>query len=266
MKFTVCGGLENLEEVPGAAAALQRLKDAGARLEAVTSRPPIMRESTEALLAKLFPPDTFAAAHFVGPGEKGVTCNQIGARALVDDQLPNCVDACQCGVVSVLFDFCGSYPWSKNVTELPARCKRIETWAETCNFLLLALGVDPLEHSTQASEYLLGIKEVTVGRENIADDYMDALSEAGKQPTEYDGDLDAPTDIGRDHMQARVAQEQSLRSEPWWHDNHAPQSSMEATLDPNSGKPFGMMDPAQQDELRQKLLHQQQLQQIQQQQ
>lgn len=266
LQFALSGGLDNLEAVPGAAAALRRLRNAGVRLEAVTSRPPIMRESTEALLLKLFPVDTFDAAHFVGPGEKGVTCNQIGARALVDDQLPNCVDACQCGVVSVLFDFCGSYPWSKNVTELPARCKRIETWAETCNFLLLALGVDPLEHSTQASEYLLGIKEVTVGRENIADDYMDALSEAGKQPTEYDGDLDAPTDIGRDHMQARVAQEQSLRSEPWWHDNHAPQSSVEATLDPNSGKPFGMMDPAQQDELRQKLLHQQQLQQIQQQQ
>jgi len=99
-----------------------------------------MRESTETLLRRLFPPDTFAAMHFVAGGEKGRTCNAIGAAALVDDQIPNIIDACECGVVAVLFDLCGSYPWSVcNPEELPAASVRLETWAATCDYLLSAL-------------------------------------------------------------------------------------------------------------------------------
>lgn len=288
LQFALTGGIDNLEAVPGAAAALRRLRRAGVRLEAVTSRPPIMRESTEALLNKIFPPDTFADAHFVGPGEKGHTCNAIGARALVDDQMPNCVDACACGVICVLFDFCGSYPWSAGITDLPVRCKRIETWAETCNFLLLALGVDPLEHSTQPSEYLLGMKQVvkqpvvTVAPDNITEDYLDALSEAGKQPTEYDLDLEPTIDMAPTIRGPSEFQEMPLRSEPWWQNRDDPPpalqngygsystvpsssgvsagqwAGMEATLDPNASKPFGVIDVSQREEMRQRLQQQQQ--------
>lgn len=226
LQFALSGGLDNLEAVPGAAAALRRLKSAGVRLEAVTSRPPIMRQSTEALLNRLFAPGTFSGAHFVGPGEKGHTCNAIGARVLVDDQLPNCVDCCACGVVGVLFDFCGSYPWSQHATELPARCKRIETWAETCNFLLLALGVDPLEHYSQGSDYLMAVKAQSMeGQENLTAEYLDALSEAGKQATEYDDDFDQAqraSDFAPQTLPPRTHEEQAPRSEPWWKNRDEP--------------------------------------------
>jgi len=138
LQFAMSGGLDNLEAVPGAAAALRKLRAAGIRLEAVTSRPPIMRQSTEALLLRLFPPDTFSAAHFAGPGEKGHTCNMIKAQALVDDQLPNIIDATSCGVVGVLFDLCRSYPWCRHIRleDLPSGSTCMETWANAADYLL----------------------------------------------------------------------------------------------------------------------------------
>mmetsp|Transcript_50120 Transcript_50120/g.92502 ORF Transcript_50120/g.92502 Transcript_50120/m.92502 type:complete len:700 (+) Transcript_50120:46-2145(+) len=138
LQFAMNGGLDNLEAVPGAAAALRKLRAAGIRLEAVTSRPPIMRQSTEALLLKLFPPDTFSAAHFAGPGEKGHTCNMIRAQALVDDQLPNILDAANCNVTGVLFDLCRSYPWCRavRIEDLPQGTTCKETWADAAEYLL----------------------------------------------------------------------------------------------------------------------------------
>ncbi|CAK0843914.1 unnamed protein product, partial [Prorocentrum cordatum] len=71
---------------------------------------------------------------------QGLTCNAIRALALVDDQIPNALDACQCGVVSVLFDLDGSYPWSVcDPEELPREVRRLESWADTCEFLLAEL-------------------------------------------------------------------------------------------------------------------------------
>jgi len=143
LQFALSGGLDTLDAVPGAAAALRRLKAAGVRLEAVTTRPPIMRHSTETLLLKLFPPGTFARAHFVPPGQKGRTCNDIRARALVDDQVPNVADAAACGVLPILFDLCGSYPWIRawRPEDIPFQVRRIQTWAETCDVLLSAFGL-----------------------------------------------------------------------------------------------------------------------------
>lgn len=140
MQFAMEGGLENLDPVPGAAQALARLRAAGFQLEALTSRPPIMRSSTEELLIRHFPPGTFAAAHFAAPGEKGRECNRIGARALVDDQLPNLIDAAECGVLCVLFDFGGSYQWGHcSPEELPTGCVRLQTWGAVADFLISAL-------------------------------------------------------------------------------------------------------------------------------
>lgn len=220
LQFALSGGLDNLEAVPGAAVALRRFRSAGIRLEAVTSRPPIMRQSTEALLAKLFPPDTFAAYHFVGPGEKGRTCVSIGARALVDDQFPNCVDACGCGVTCILFDYCGSYPWSQNLPEMPPNCKRCETWAETCTFLLGLFGVQA-GVEVPSSEYLLKVKQAVAERKETIVDYREALSEAEKQNTEYDFNMD--DGAGR-AMQRFVATDQAPRSEPWWQMRDEPQA------------------------------------------
>jgi hypothetical protein len=218
LQFALSGGLDNLDAVPGAAAALQRFRSNGIRLEAVTSRPPIMRQSTEALLGKLFPPDTFAAYHFVGPGGKGSTCVAIGARALVDDQYPNCVDVCGCGVTSVLFDYCGSYPWSQNLPEMPANCKKCETWQETSTFLLGLFGIRAGGHSMEAipgqpSDYLLKVKQVVSDRNDMIVDYRDALSEAGKQATEYD---EMEYGANRENQGWAKATQQAPRSEPWW--------------------------------------------------
>eukprot|EP00930_Biecheleria_cincta_P022217 TRINITY_DN16260_c0_g1_i5.p1 TRINITY_DN16260_c0_g1~~TRINITY_DN16260_c0_g1_i5.p1 ORF type:complete len:703 (-),score=88.23 TRINITY_DN16260_c0_g1_i5:51-2159(-) len=137
MKFAMEGGLDRLEPVPGAADGLRRLLAAGCSLEVVTSRPPIMRQSTEALLHKLFPPGTFTAYHFVNASEKGRTCRARGAVALIDDQIPNVICASNCGVLGLLFDLFGSYSWSMCDPEyLPAGVHRLQTWQATSDFLI----------------------------------------------------------------------------------------------------------------------------------
>lgn len=133
LQFAISGGLDELDAVPGASEAVSRLRAAGVRLEAVTTRPPVMRESTESLLLKLFPPNSFAAVHHVSPGDKGRTCNAIGALVLVDDQLGNILDAASCGVTAVLFDLDGHH------RDDSSGAPRFETWAGVCNFILSTL-------------------------------------------------------------------------------------------------------------------------------
>lgn len=135
-QFALSGGLDRLEAVPGALLALRMLLSAGVRLEVVTSRPPVMRASTQALLEGLYGADVFSAMHFIGPGEKGLTCRNIGAVALVDDQLHNVVDAARHGVQCVLFDLRGGYPWGARPEDVPPGVQRMENWSSTCLFLL----------------------------------------------------------------------------------------------------------------------------------
>jgi hypothetical protein len=153
-QFALTGGIDQLEAVPGSVAAVSALRSAGVQLEVVTSRPPVMRQSTEALLQKLFPAGSFTACHFVGHGEKGLACQSIGALALVDDQVPNAMDALSCGVYPVLFDLGGSYPWSAN-QELPAGVKRVESWLEVCEYLLAVLRTVSPEIGKQKCGWLL---------------------------------------------------------------------------------------------------------------
>lgn len=136
LAFAQSGGLDRLEAVPGALLALRMLLSAGVRLEVVTSRPPVMRASTQALLEGLYGADVFSAMHFIGPGEKGLTCRNIGAVALVDDQLHNVVDAHSHGVQCVLFDLRGGYPWGARPEDVPPGVQRMENWSSTCLFLL----------------------------------------------------------------------------------------------------------------------------------
>jgi len=150
LEFAEEGGLENLEAVPGAAAALECLKAAGARLEVVTCRPSLMRESTEILLGRLYPPGIFADMHFVGAGEKGLKCQAIGASALVDDQIPNIVDATTAGVLGLLLDVDGLYPWSQcEEGYLPDGALRFTSWNAVCAALFASL---PLVLPTSSSE------------------------------------------------------------------------------------------------------------------
>jgi len=140
LDFCTNGGLDNLEEVPGASDALRRLKAVGVQLEALTSRNPSMRESTETLILQVFGPDLFTAAHFTAGTSKGAYCERIGAVAIVDDQILNVIDTSSYGVISVLFDFNGGYPWCRcNPEDLPPSVRKCESWSETCDYLFHAL-------------------------------------------------------------------------------------------------------------------------------
>lgn len=126
--FARSGGLDLLDEVQGAVAGLTRLRAAGVRLEAVTTRPGAMRATTERLLRRLLPADTFAAVHHVQPGQKGRVCSQLGAQVLIDDQIPNAKDAATSGVSAILFDYQGEYWWTHTGGELPTGVTRFQSW------------------------------------------------------------------------------------------------------------------------------------------
>jgi len=137
------GGLDLLDEVPGAVAGLARLRSAGLRLEAVTTRPAALRASTERMLKRLLPADTLAAVHHVLPGEKGVVCNRLGATILIDDQFPNVKDAAASGVSALLFDLEGKYWWNKTCGALPAGVTRVRSWNAVVDSILETLALGP---------------------------------------------------------------------------------------------------------------------------
>lgn len=119
--FTHSGGLDLLDEVPGAVAGLARLRAAGVRLEAVTTRPAAMRATTERLLQRLLPADTFAAVYHVQPGEKGTVCSRLGAQVLIDDQ--------------------GEYWWNRT-GQLPAGVTRVQSWTAVVDRVLEILALN----------------------------------------------------------------------------------------------------------------------------
>eukprot|EP00439_Symbiodinium_sp_Y106_P084335 s25_g25.t1 len=125
------------EPVHGSPEALQQLKALGWELHAVTSRPASAKASTERFLAQRFP-GLISGLHFTssareGPS-KGQLCSALGARALVDDQLPNVYDAVAHGVSAVVLDLQGSYAWNHGGT-LPDGATRARSWAEVLAFL-----------------------------------------------------------------------------------------------------------------------------------
>lgn len=155
--FARSGGLDRLDEVPGAVAAIGRLRAAGVRLEAVTTRPSSMRASTEEMFRRCFPANTFAAIHFVRPGEKGATCSRLGAQALIDDQLANVADAAKFGVPALLFDLAGAYTWTRTGGDLPPGVTRVQSWTAAVERIFEMLGYSendakrPCETYKQAS-------------------------------------------------------------------------------------------------------------------
>lgn len=141
--FISSGGLDTLDVVPGATAALAKLRALGLRLEAVTTRPAALRTSTERLLKRLLPEDTFAAVHHVDSGEKGAVCNQLGATTLIDDQLSNIYDAAASGVSALLFDYEGEYWWTHTDAALPPGVDRVRSWSAVVDRVLEILSLGP---------------------------------------------------------------------------------------------------------------------------
>lgn len=139
-RFIESGGFDKLDSVPGAVEAMQWLRSCGIRLEALASRPRSVREATKTSLKGLFPPSTFEDVHFVDACDKGRVCRSIGALALVDDQVQNAMNAAKFGVVTVLFDFRGGYPWAKSESgEFPSGVTVVESWPAACECLIKSL-------------------------------------------------------------------------------------------------------------------------------
>jgi len=142
LQFMRTGGLNELLPVVGALKGVQKLRSAGVRLAAVTSRPLFMKESTTSFLVRLFPPETFDEIHFVKPGEKGYVARLMGALVLVDDEISNARDAVDNGVVATLFDLNGGYPWAKGGRDgVPLGITVVDSWSAACDFLLVMLKV-----------------------------------------------------------------------------------------------------------------------------
>lgn len=129
------GVLDDLPPFPGAAKGLRALRNAGFRLEVVTSRPESMRDFTKASLDKHFP-NMFDDVHLTGsPGPvlKGAVCKHNSACVLVDDSMHQLQDAVQYGVGGVLFDFQGT---SGSVQKPPFGVIRLESWEDVSKWII----------------------------------------------------------------------------------------------------------------------------------
>lgn len=102
----------------GAQTSLQALSDTY-DLVVVTSRQHVIREPTLQWLETHFP-GTFVDVHFgnhyalSGPSmSKSEICKQVGAQVLIDDNPRYAMECAQAGIQVLLFDWDGSYAWSK---------------------------------------------------------------------------------------------------------------------------------------------------------
>lgn len=85
----------------------------------VTSRQHVIRQPTLQWLDTYFP-GTFVDVHFgnhyalSGPSmSKSEICKQVGAQVLIDDNPRYALECAQAGIQVLLFDWDGSYAWSK---------------------------------------------------------------------------------------------------------------------------------------------------------
>merc|ERR1712137_794270 len=134
--FLATSAFLELDPLPGSVEALQYLKRCGFILVAVTARPGSTKTATERWLARFFP-NLVSALYFTPCGAKGPLCQQMGARVLVDDQLPNVFNAHLHGIYSVIFDQDGMYTWNQTgANKLPATIVRTFSWVQTANWIL----------------------------------------------------------------------------------------------------------------------------------
>ncbi|XP_078433165.1 haloacid dehalogenase-like hydrolase (HAD) superfamily protein isoform X2 [Wolffia australiana] len=125
-----------IKPIPGAHGVLARLS-AFCHLSVVTSRQKAIKEETEEWIEEhyggLFKEVHFGN-HFALEGQsraKSEICRSVGARVLVDDNPRYAVECAEAGIRVLLFDYAGSYPWSK----CPAAAAHplvttVHTWAQ----------------------------------------------------------------------------------------------------------------------------------------
>mmetsp|Transcript_7836 Transcript_7836/g.28977 ORF Transcript_7836/g.28977 Transcript_7836/m.28977 type:complete len:398 (-) Transcript_7836:2731-3924(-) len=104
--------------IPEALSSLQRLKNQHT-LQVVTSRQHVIQRPTLEWLDTHFP-EAFEEVHFGNhfalegkSRKKSEICAEIGADVLIDDNPHYAVECARAGIHVLLFDWHGSYPWSK---------------------------------------------------------------------------------------------------------------------------------------------------------
>ncbi len=138
----------NYSQVAGARAALQRLRQKGARIVALTSRNPEMfRDVTVAAIDshfgigegddKLIQGVLFAGNPVVGQHrKKGEMIKELGGDILVDDAVRHCQDAERYGVPAILL----AQPYNAAGHDWPPE-KRAASWAEAEQLIEQQLGL-----------------------------------------------------------------------------------------------------------------------------
>lgn len=126
----------HLQPQPGVKKALQQLKG-DFDVVLVTARNQAFEEPTVTWLRHHLP-DLFADVKFAGnpydgrPYQpKGIVCQELGARLLIDDHPSNLLSAAECGVDGILF---GSKAWSV-LDESSARIVPCVDWKDVLEYI-----------------------------------------------------------------------------------------------------------------------------------
>ncbi|BBN03614.1 hypothetical protein MPTK1_2g24880 [Marchantia polymorpha subsp. ruderalis] len=107
-----------IRPVPGAYQTLLHLA-AYCNLVVVTSRQHVIREPTLEWIERYYSgifKEVHFGNHFALEGSarpKSEICRSLGAHILIDDNPRYAMECAECGIEVLLFDFHGSYPWSK---------------------------------------------------------------------------------------------------------------------------------------------------------
>ncbi|CAM6127369.1 unnamed protein product [Calypogeia fissa] len=131
-----------ISPIPGAHQTLLQLASY-CQLVVVTSRQHVIRDLTLEWIERHYS-GVFKEVHFgnhfalEGPSRrKSEICRSLGANVLIDDNPRYAIDCAECGIEVLLFDFHGSYPWSKTPCgpEHPL-ITRVKDWKEVQEALL----------------------------------------------------------------------------------------------------------------------------------
>jgi uncharacterized HAD superfamily protein len=128
----------NLPPVKGAVKAITALAQ-NHPVYAITARPIQVQEETLALLAKHYPPGTFAGVYFTGQfiddGTKVLSkldiCRKFGIQVMVEDSLRHAMQLAPNGVATALLD----YPWNQT-DDLPENAVRFTNWEDIYEWIL----------------------------------------------------------------------------------------------------------------------------------
>ncbi len=129
------GVFSTFKHFPEAKPVLQRLAK-HYRLVITTSRRSELEKETLDWMDRYFG-NIFEEIHFAGMWDeineeshrmtKAELCKRIGADYLIDDQPKHCFAVAKTGIQTLLF---GTYPWSRDIGELPPKVLRVKDWQE----------------------------------------------------------------------------------------------------------------------------------------